>query len=489
MLSSLYTGASGVQTQTDSMTVTGSNIANVNTIGYKHNRVNFQDLLSTSMAGNKKIGKGAKIANIQNIQTQGSFEVTELETDVAIDGNGFFTVKDKNDEIFYTRAGQFTFDDNGDLTTQNGMFLQVRDVDPETGETIGDMKKINILYQLDPPTPTGDGIAEDGGVIIKANLNSNTKVPKIPMDYENVRAEMYNYSTSVTVYDNKGNERSIQVVFRKLEDKPPNIDPLTGQPIPETSYKNRWEWLVLAPGEILEETLPGVLKAVGGGFLEFTDDGRMIQNIPGEFRIPPLPPGAPPGTPPNPKQLAERPIVPDQPPQINFNFIGAGDAQTIGFKFGAGKNPDDPEDTRSGMDGITQFASDFKVHHANADGMKAGKLESIYIRNDGTIDGAFDSGRVKALGRVFLSDFKAREKLDIKGENLYKRSHLSGPAIINDPGKSGLGTVHSKTLEHSNVELSTEFVKMIEGQRAFQANAKTITTSDEILADLVQMKR
>jgi flagellar hook protein FlgE len=96
---------------------------------------------------------------------------------------------------------------------------------------------------------------------------------------------------------------------------------------------------------------------------------------------------------------------------------------------------------------------------------------------------------VKALGRLALTDFKAREKLQIKGENLYAMTFESGPAIVNDPNKAGMGTVNSKSLEHSNVELSHEFVNMIEGQRAFQANAKTITTSDEILADLIQMKR
>ena len=137
MISSLYTGASGVQTQSKSMTVTGSNIANVNTVGFKYNRVNFKDLMSTSMAGDAKIGKGVQIGNVQNIQTQGSFESTEMETDLAIDGNGFFNVTDEAGNNFYTRAGQFTYDKEGYLTTQDGKFLQVRDVNPETQEAGG----------------------------------------------------------------------------------------------------------------------------------------------------------------------------------------------------------------------------------------------------------------------------------------------------------------------------------------------------------------
>lgn len=489
MISSLYSGASGVQTQSDAMTVTGSNISNVNTMGYKFNRVNFQDLLATTMAGKTKIGQGTMIGNVQNVQTQGTFENTELETDLAIDGKGFFTIKDEAGVTFYTRAGQFMYDKEGFLTTQDGMFLQVKDVDPDTKESVGELKRINILDQLDPPTQTGDGVKAGTGVILKANLNSNTEVPKVAVDYDNVRSDMYNYSTSVSVYDNKGNERNIQIAFRKIPDQPPQVDPATGQPIPNTEVKNNWQWIVLVPGEVLEGGLPGTLRAVGGGFLEFTDDGRLVSNQSGTIEQPPLAAGAAPGTPLPPKQMTRLPITPGEPNQVRFNFIGAGVEQAIGFALGLGSNPDDPQDQRTGMDGITQFASDFKVYNAGADGMKAGAIESIYVRENGIIDGAFDSGRIKALGKIVLTDFKSAEKLDIKGENLYKESHLSGKPIVNDPGNAGLGTVHSKTLEHSNVELSTEFVKMIEGQRAFQANAKTVTTSDEILADLVQMKR
>ncbi len=490
MIGSLYSGASGVQTHSEGMTVTGSNIANVNTIGYKHNRVNFQDLLSTSVGGNTKIGQGVTIGSIQNIHKQGSFEATEVETDVAIDGNGFFSLRDEAGNLFYTRAGQFVYDKNGFLTSQDGKFLQVKDVNPDSNESVGVMKSVNILDQIDPPTPTGDGIKEGTGVNIKANLDTNSKILDVAVDYDNVRMEMYNFSTSVSVYDSKGNEHSINVVFRKLADKPEDVDPATGQPIPGTAIQNNWQWMALAPGEILEDGVPGVMKAMGGGFLEFSDDGRLISDTPGLIESPPLPAGAPPGTEPPPPEMTRQLIVADQPSQIDFNFIDAGpNPQKIGFLFGNGSNPDDATDTRTGMDGLTQFASDFKIINASADGIKAGKIESIYIRQDGTIDGSFDSGRVKALGRLAISDFKSREKLQIRGENLYTMTFESGPAIVNDPNKGGMGSVNSKSLEHSNVELSQEFVNMIEGQRAFQANAKTVTTSDEILADLIQMKR
>lgn len=496
MISSLYTGASGVQTQSNAMTVTGSNIANVNTTGYKHNRVNFQDLIATTMAGGSKLGKGTKIAKVQNIQTQGAFQVTELETDLAIDGDGFFTIKDSEGKTYYTRAGQFKFDKDGYLTTQEGFFLQTKQVNPETKETTGEAERLKIVGEIDAPKLTGDGtgLLEDGitpdGVIVKANINSNAKVLTEPVNYENVKADTFNFSTSITVHDNKGNKRPIQIAFRKLADKEDDPNPaVPGQTIPGTGWRNRWEWFVLVPGESLEGGLPGTQVATGGGFIEFTDDGRLTNQIPGAIESPPLPAGTPPGTPPNPPEMVAQPVVEGLPPQVTINFQGSGLDQVIGFDFGTPIDPNNPAEENSGLNGITQFASESKVHKISADGKETGVLESIYVKTNGDIQGNFDSGEVKNMGRVVLTNFIAPEELLIKGENLYEETSDSGAPIQGDPTKGGLGSVHSKTLENSNVELSTEFVKMIEGQRAFQAAAKTVTTSDEILADLVQMKR
>ncbi|MCP4294795.1 MAG: flagellar hook protein FlgE [Proteobacteria bacterium] len=489
MISSLYSGASGVKTYADAMTVTGSNIANVNTIGFKYNRANFQDLLATSTKQGTEIGQGVKIGNIQNIQTQGSLEVTESETDVAIDGKGFFTVKDRFGQNRYTRAGQFTYDKEGFLSTQEGMRLQVRDVSLETGLSVGNIKEVNILDAVDPPLATGDGIIEGTGVEISANLNSNAKTPEVAVDFENVTTSMYNFSTTVTAYDNKGNLHPLTVAFRKMTDKPADLDPVTNQPVPNTEIKNNWQWFVLAPGEDLEGGNPTMKKAVGGGFLEFTGDGRLAKDYTGVIAATPPPPGSPPNTPPGPVTMTRQEKETSFPNQIAIRFRGSEGEQLIGLNFGKGSNPEDPFDPRTGLDGMTQFAADYQIVKATADGQVTGTLENIHIKTDGTIDGSFTSGNVKALGRLALAGFKASEHLEIIGENMYRETLKSGTAIFDDPGNSGFGEVRSRSLEHSNVELANEFVRMIELQRSFQANAKTVTTSDEITADLVQMKR
>ncbi len=508
MIGSLYAGASGASAHTKRMTVVGSNIANVNTTGYKYNRTHFHDFMSTYVTGTDKIGRGTYIPSVQTIQTQGGFEKTEQETDLALDGNGFFTVKSKAGKISYTRDGKFTYDKEGYLVTTDGDYLMVRDVDPKTKESTGKMKRVNILNQIDPPVATKDGVEENTGVNVSANLDSNATPPSVEVDYENVLPEMYNFTSTTTVYDAKGKEHTVTLAYRKLKDQPPQTDPQTGQPVAGTEIKDQWQWMALIDGEDLPSGVPGAKIAVGGGFLQFSPKGRLVQDIPGVMvqqqqqqgqggqQAPALTqaqagqPGA--------IQQQNRFIMqraqkadPTKPSQVSFTFAGMNpnSPQVIGFRFGKGSNPNDPLDTRSGVDGMTQFSSDFAIHDLNADGFTTGQLEGIYIHDDGTIDGSFNSGRVKQLGRVVLSKFKAQEELTTLGNNRYAESFKSGKPIIDDPGKNGMATVHSKTLEKSNVQLSEQFVNMIEGQRAFQASAKVVTTSDEILADTIQMKR
>lgn len=493
MIGALYTGSSGVKTQSNAMTVTGSNIANANTIGYKTNRVNFQDVLATTVEGDsgQKVGQGTQIANIQAMHTQGSFEDTNMHSDMAIEGNGFFAVRDELGKMYYTRAGQFTYDKSGYLSTKSGEFLQVKRVDPDTGEAIGKMDRIKLKGIVDPPTATGDGRIPGTGVFLKANLDGNSVPPRMDLDYENVTPEMYNFSTAVNVIDVKGNEHVVNVAFRRLPDQPAQIDPVTNQPIEGTEIKGSWQWLALSPANDIEGGVGGANKVVGGGFLKFNNEGRLLTDTPGQIQIPAPDPNLPPGTP---QDLSPRMVAlpkdPDRPvSQVTFNFAGSGASQNIGFNFGLGSSNGQAGDSRTGLDGMTQFCANSSVKNLNVDGFKAGNLENVSIDLDGTINGHFDSGRVKKMARIYLTDFNAKEKLTQKGRNLYQKTHDSGEAIIGEPGKGKMGKIHSKTLEHSNVKLADQFVKMIEGQRSFQASAKTVSTGDEILSDLIQMKR
>ena len=492
LLGSLNTGASGVKTQGKTMQVVGNNIANVNTFGFKSNKVAFEDLMGNAWpqgATFTKASNGVKIGGVQMDHSQGAFETTTLSTDLAIAGGGFFTiVNPSTGKESYTRNGQFSYDKEGFLSTLRGGRIQALKVDRITGDSKGIPGALQVLGLVDAPQPTGTG-HRGTGIKLAANLDANASIKDVPVDPTNVLDNMYNFATSTTVYDALGNSHTATVAMRKRPDLPEQIDPGTGQPIAGTGVSNQWEYYVMFDGSSLGQ-VPGTMVAVGGGFMQFTDDGKLIAATGGSFEAQPggvdedgqpLPAGPP--------RLIPQPVDPDTGvPQFAISF-GGGTPLVIGLHLGDGFNPDDPTDPRSGLDGITQFAGHYNVLRTSADGNPAGILESIFLEDNGTVNGVFDAGYTRAIGRIVLTKFDNPGKLAQVGENMLVETLGSGKKVTAEPGTAGFGEIRSKSLEQSNVDLSQEFVKMVETQRAFQASAKTVTTSDEMIQDLINMKR
>ena len=492
LLGSLNTGASGVKTHGKTMQVVGNNIANVNTFGFKRNNVAFEDLMGNAWpqgASFTEASNGVKIGAVEMDYSQGAFESTALTTDMAIAGGGFFTVvSPSTNKESYTRNGQFSYDKEGFLSTLRGGRIQALKVDRITGESKGIPGALQVLGLVDAPQPTGTGI-KGTGMKLAANLDANASVKDVPVDPTNVTDNMYNFATSTTVYDSLGNTHAATVAMRKRPDLPEQIDPGTGQPIAGTGVSNQWEYYVMFDGASLGQ-VPGTMVAVGGGFMQFTDDGKLIAATGGSFEAQPGgvdPDGNPlPGGPP---RLIPQPVDPDTGvPQFAIPF-GGGAPLVIGINLGEGFNPDDPTDPRSGLDGITQFAGGYDVLRTSADGNPAGTLESIFLEDNGTVNGVFDAGYTRSIGRLVLTKFDNPGKLAQVGENMLVETLGSGKKVTGEAGTAGLGEIRSKSLEQSNVDLSQEFVKMVETQRAFQASAKTVTTSDEMIQDLINMKR
>ena len=492
LLGSLNTGASGVKTHGKTMQVVGNNIANVNTFGFKRNNVAFEDLMGNAWpqgASFTEASNGVKIGAVEMDYSQGAFESTALTTDMAIAGGGFFTVvSPSTNKESYTRNGQFSYDKEGFLSTLRGGRIQALKVDRITGESKGIPGALQVLGLVDAPQPTGTGI-KGTGMKLAANLDANASVKDVPVDPTNVTDNMYNFATSTTVYDSLGNTHAATVAMRKRPDLPEQIDPGTGQPIAGTGVSNQWEYYVMFDGASLGQ-VPGTMVAVGGGFMQFTDDGKLIAATGGSFEAQPGgvdPDGNPlPGGPP---RLIPQPVDPDTGvPQFAIPF-GGGAPLVIGINLGEGFNPDDPTDPRSGLDGITQFAGSYNVLRTSADGNPAGTLESIFLEDNGTVNGMFDAGYTRSIGRLVLTKFDNPGKLAQVGENMLVETLGSGKKVTGEAGTAGLGEIRSKSLEQSNVDLSQEFVKMVETQRAFQASAKTVTTSDEMIQDLINMKR
>ena len=213
-----------------------------------------------------------------------------------------------------------------------------------------------------------------------------------------------------------------------------------------------WEWHASTDGAALNGGVAGVPQAVASGKLSFTQDGKLAN---------------------------------DELLESNLNFRGATENQKIDFNFG------DAIISRKGTGalGTTQYGSNSQVFKQVQDGYEAGTMTNFTLDDQGTISGLYSNGTVRPLAKVALAKFENNEGLLKAGSNRFKEAVRSGQPVIGAAGEGGRGTILSKTLENSNVDLANEFVSMMQTQRNFQANGKIITTSDELLQDVINFKR
>ena len=431
MLKSLFTAVSGLRAQNLAMGIIGNNIANVNTIGFKGDRFSFADLMSASLAGSTgiQVGSGVMMSNVLPIFTQGSIVTTGNPLDLAIDGNGFFVVSNGNNN-FYTRAGQFIINEDGDLITPEGYALQGWGVN-ENGQIIESMGNINLANITCPPKATES-------VELKLNLDAReeSKTWNFSEGDSPPDPDTYNYSTTITIYDSLGNGHSVTVYFVKTGD-------------------NAWT------AHYIYKDADGNYKEAGSQDLSFNDGSEE---------------GKPAGS------LADD----NDDTPISFDFGGGVPAVEVTFDYGTGTDEDPPG---TGLDGTTQYAEDSAVNFISQDGNAAGSLENISIDEDGYVVGIFSNGETKRLYRIALATFTNPWNLEKVGNNLYAVTGSSGQPLIGAPNTGEKGKILSGSLEQSNVDLATEFTNMILTQRAFQANARVITASDEILTELINLKR
>jgi flagellar hook protein FlgE len=426
ILGALSIARSGLIATGEALSVTGNNIANVNTIAFKGSRSEFSDLLAG--VGTGSVGLGTRLQGASTSFGQGGIESTGRATDIAIQGNGFFIVR-AGDAQVYTRKGNFTLDPDGALTTQSGFPLQGFAVDID-GNPVGPLTDITFGGAASQPSPTTT-------VDVLNNLDATAPVPGAPFDgtsWESAYATS-NASTTVKVFDSLGVSHDLTMFFSK-----------TGP--------NAWVVNVAVDGAEVTGGTPGVptILAPASQPLTFNADGSL---------------------------LAPAPV------DVTTDFVGAAPGQTIGFNFGT---PNDPFVAGGGLDGITQFGSASSVA-ADGNGYGAGQLQAIAVSADGIVTGVFDNGESRALYRLGLADFSAPDGLIELGDGLYRDSPGSGAPSVSVPGAGGIGSVVGAAIERSNVDLASEFVDLISLQRSFQANARVITTSDGLLNDLINIVR
>lgn len=426
VIKAMYSGVSGLQAESNALSIVGENVANTNTVGYKRSRVSFEDVLGGAVGGNNIGGGGVKMGRTQQIFAQGALVTTGQATDVALSGDGFFVVKGVVagvDGTYFTRAGQLTIRNDGQLVNPGGMAVQGYGSNGD-GTFSSSTGPIQLSVAQLPPRITSE-------LTITANLDAAATVP--PAFNAQDPGGTSNLSTSMTVYDSLGKSHTVDVYFRN-------------------NGGNNWEMHALAKGEDVVGGTPGQNVEIATGSIGFTSTGALQSfNVTNGGTV---------------------------------SFIGAAPNQALSFDMGS---PIAAGGT--GLGGTTQFASPSAVSAQTQDGYASGDLAGIKIDGDGVVSGVYSNGQTVAAGKLAVAKFRSNDGLGRAGHNLWVATRDSGEAALGVVGTGGRGSVVSGALEQSNVDVAEQFVDLIAHQRAFQANSKTITTADEMLQELMTIKR
>jgi flagellar hook protein FlgE len=438
ILHAMYSGVSGIQAEGEALGVVGDNISNTNTVGFKAQRAVFQDVLGHSISAGTSTslpGSGVRMSGVQQMFTQGSLSNTGVATDLALSGDGFFVMNGSLSGVtgnFYTRNGQWTIDKDGFLGNADGLKAQGYAA-LQNGTFAASVSSIQVPTAAISPFATTS-------MSITANLDSNAAIldpTTAPWDAQNPSATS-NFSTSMSVFDSLGNAHTVDVYFRK-------------------TAAGAWDYHMLAKTSEITPPTTGNTE-IGTGSMTFTTAGALD-------------------------------VLNPNPPTAAVTFAGAA-AQTITGDFGSPITFAAPATVAgSGLDGITQFAGASNVSSQQQDGYASGSLSGIGVDGTGVVRGMYTNGQQLAIGQLAIAKFQANESLGRAGNNMWIETRDSGNAAIGTAGSGGRGAVSAGALEGSNVDLAQQFVDLIAHQRAFEANSKTITTADEMLQTLQNIKR
>ncbi|MBF0343144.1 MAG: flagellar hook protein FlgE [Nitrospirae bacterium] len=443
MITALWTAVSGMSANGTTLSVVGDNIANMNTTAFKSNRATFSDVLSATITGvssQNSVGRGTQLDAITPLFTQGSMISTGNPLDMAIDGNGFFMVKDSNG-TYYTRAGNFSLDKDGYLVTTSGMKVQGY---MATDASATFLQGNNFSGKLSDVRVDSTANAAKATTTVNLNINLNSTATVVSAAFtldgngDGVKNDPKNYSFSstTTVYDSHGGSHEVTAYFAK-------------------SSANSWKVYYVSDDPAKSNSL---IQASSPQVLTFDTNGVLVND----------------GT-----------AASSAEPAIKFNF-GSDVVYTQNITFDYGKSLNQGG---TGLNASSQLADSFQVLNATQDGRAPGVMKGLSIDEAGTIYGVFTNGQSRVLGKMALTRFNAPDKLTKMGQNLFRESNSSGQAITGIPKTSGMGRVLSGSLEQSNVDLAGEFVTMIAAQRAFQANSRTVTTVDDMMQEILSLKR
>ena len=425
ILTSLYTGLSGLTAHGEAIGVVGDNIANTSTIGFRGARASFHDVLGDTAPNGQRMGAGVRMAGTQTNLRQGSLLQTGGGLDLAIRGDGFFMVNGSHNGVngsFYTRDGRFGLDKDGYVVSSTGMRLQGYSIDT-AGTVSAGVGDVRLGGQVAPVATTE----------VDMSVNLDPTSPAMPAWDPTDPGATSNYSTSVTVYDSLGGAHRVDVYFC-------------------SNGAGSWDWHAMADGGELTGGTAGTPVEIASGTVSFTTDGKLDTETVGASSV---------------------------------DFLDATPGQAITFDFGDSITTDGG----TGMEGATQYAGESSVNAIAQDGIGAGELVDIVVDEQGTVSGVFSNGQSRDLAKLAMASFQSEGGLQRAGDQLFMETNQSGQPLVGFVGSGGRGGLSAGMLESSNVDIGNELVTMIAFQRAFQANARTVSTADEMMAEISNLKR
>jgi flagellar hook protein FlgE len=438
-------GLSGLYAANKSLDVTGNNIANVATTGFKSSRVEFADQYAQSIrgtSGQTSVGSGVTTAAVSQQFTQGSLTTgTSNSLDLAINGNGFFMLSN-NGEKLYTRAGAFHTDKEGFVVNSSGQNLQGYNVDANGNVVVGALSNLKVdSSNLEPKATTS--------ITNKANFNSSEAIPAVTT-FSPTDTKSYNVKYSTPIYDTQGNAHTLDQYFVKTD-------------------TNKWTMYSLVDGRNITDPSTAVDPQADKVDLTFDSSGALITSGVGA----PVTAGA-----------------------VGLNSDGTFkvDGWVPGVQVGTGTTATWAENGADGAASIslnmmtaTQTASASGLITQDQDGYATGQISAMSVDATGNLFATYTNGKSKVIGQVSLTNFANVQGLAPAGGTNWRETFASGVPVSGAPESGTLGYLTGQALEDSNVDLTGELVNLIKAQSNYQANAKTISTQSTIMQTTIQM--
>ncbi len=413
MITSFSTALSALSAHSTAIDVVGNNLANLNTPGFKESVVSFHDLVTQSLGaglGETQVGFGVGRPVTLREFSQGAIQTTSGPLDAAIQGDGFFIVKDGSGATVYTRGGNFQVDQAGHLTTATGEKLQGWTAqgpngNVDTNTTVGD---------ITVPVGTLKAPSATGSMSVDLNLNA-------------AAASTDGFSTSLELFDSLGNSHVVKFSFSK------------------GTNANEWNYSISVPDTDLTAAYTPVT-----GTLKFDPAGKLL----------------------SPAATDAMPVVP-----ITGLADGASDMNVTWNLY------------NNGSPRITQFAEKSAVSAVAQDGSAAANLIRVGLADGGRILAQYSNGQQTVVGQLAMALVRNPDSLIAVGNNNFGVSARSALPAVGLPNSGGRGSVIGGAVEASTVDIAREFTNLIVLQRGYQANARVVTTVDELSQETINLKR